>query len=233
MKGLLLVAPCSDNFNEIILFLDRCKRVIYEYPIQIVLLCKKDSDVLITQLQKRLAAYSFATIVCYDKGSDSDCYISTIFAKSTVDFLGLIENNLQTDPFDIVKAYRVLQAQNYSKKLFVKGKRISQSFIDHICIMGISSFESLYLSTPLWDINAQPTIFHRSFFDAWNSSPVDKFLNLYAYYRAKEQGMTIVRFDVIAASSFFKRSLYGMPMGRWHVLKETISLSKIFKKHLL
>ena len=49
----------------------------------------------------------------------------------------------------------------------------------------MSLFETLLLRTRLWDINAQPTMFHRDFFASWDRPPHDFSLDLYAYYGAK------------------------------------------------
>ena len=48
----------------------------------------------------------------------------------------------------------------------------------------------------MWDINAQPTMFHRDFFNTWISPPNDFSLDLYAYYKAVHSGMKIARFPV-------------------------------------
>ena len=37
----------------------------------------------------------------------------------------------------------------------------------------MSLFETLLLRTRLWDINAQPTMFHRDFFASWDRPPHD------------------------------------------------------------
>ena len=49
---------------------------------------------------------------------------------------------------------------------------------------------------PLWDINAQPTLFPASFFAGWTDPPKDFSLDLYAYHRAVDQGLRVARFPV-------------------------------------
>jgi hypothetical protein len=61
----------------------------------------------------------------------------------------------------------------------------------------MSAFETILLQQPLWDINAQPTMFSRQFFESWNTPPHDFSLDLYAYYQARKQGLRIHRFPVM------------------------------------
>ena len=60
----------------------------------------------------------------------------------------------------------------------------------------MSAFESALLGMPLWDINAQPTLFTRAFFETWDTPPHDFSLDLYAYYQARRQGLKVFRFPV-------------------------------------
>ena len=51
----------------------------------------------------------------------------------------------------------------------------------------MSIFETILLRTFLYDINAQPTIFERSFYESWVNPPTDFSLDLYSFYLAKEK----------------------------------------------
>jgi hypothetical protein len=48
----------------------------------------------------------------------------------------------------------------------------------------------------MWDINAQPTLFTRAFFQRWENPPHDFALDLYAYYLACKQALLVHRFPV-------------------------------------
>jgi len=48
----------------------------------------------------------------------------------------------------------------------------------------MACFETLLLQAPLWDINAQPTVFARELIPDWNDAPEDFSLDLYVYYTA-------------------------------------------------
>ena len=53
----------------------------------------------------------------------------------------------------------------------------------------------------IFDINAQPTIFPKAFYEKWVNPPKDFSLDLYAYYLAKKNNYKIKRINV----KFLKR----------------------------
>ena len=74
----------------------------------------------------------------------------------------------------------------------------------------MSIFCSLILNQILWDINAQPTIFTKSFFDTWGNPPDDFSLDLYAYNLARKMDYEIKRFPVT-----FNKRLFGV--SKWNI----------------
>jgi hypothetical protein len=60
----------------------------------------------------------------------------------------------------------------------------------------MSIFETLLLRTRLWDINAQPNMFPRAFFESWVNPPHDFSLDLYVYFTARSQDLPVYRFPV-------------------------------------
>ena len=57
----------------------------------------------------------------------------------------------------------IIEKQEDPMNCYVKGDRKGRPIFDQIFTLGMSFFETIYLRTKLWDINAQPNIFHRSF----------------------------------------------------------------------
>ena len=85
----------------------------------------------------------------------------------------------------------------------------------------------------MWDINAQPTIFPRSFFETWQEPPHGFSLDLFAYYQAK-----IAKRDVKRVPVLFAERAHGI--SHWNVnwaekrkfIKRTIKFSlKLRAKH--
>ena len=124
-------------------------------------------------------------------------------------------------------------AEQNSKKCFVKGKRYGRPISDCFFTLGMSIFETLVLSKLFYDVNAQPNLFHRSFFNKMKNSPKDFSFDLYAYYLAKKERYKIIRFPV-----FFGRRIHGHSVwnfgfiSRARFIKRTIKFTSELKKSL-
>ena len=101
---------------------------------------------------------------------------------------------MQADPQDALYGFDLFDKQG--DDIFVKGRRVGRPFMDIVFTVGMSVFETLLLARPMWDINAQPTMFSRSFFEVWTMVPDDFSLDLYAYYQAQTSGLKVHRFPV-------------------------------------
>ncbi|MGE0409163.1 MAG: glycosyltransferase family 2 protein [Amphiplicatus sp.] len=110
--------------------------------------------------------------------------------------LGWTHADMQTDPADCLAALALFEAEDAAEGLFVKGRRYGRPFSDVAFTVGMAAFETVLLGRPLWDINAQPTLFPRAFFETWKTPPHDFSLDLYAYYSAKRAGLAVRRFPV-------------------------------------
>ena len=140
---------------------------------------------------------------------------------------------MQTDPADVLRALEIIEKQENPKMCYVKGDRKKRPIFDQFFTVGMSIFETIYLKTKLWDINAQPNIFHRSFYKDLDEVPNDFSLDLFLLYIAKKKGYKILRFNV-----FFPPRLHGE--SKWNTgfkskikfIKRTIDFSSKLKKHL-
>lgn len=113
------------------------------------------------------------------------------------DYLAWTHADMQTDPNDVVRGWKILKDSRNPENNFIKGKRYGRPYSDSFFTFGMSIFESLILGKTMWDINAQPNIFPRKYFEKWTDPPNDFSLDLYAYYQAKAHSLEIVRFPVL------------------------------------
>ncbi len=175
--------------------------------------------------------YPFLKVVRIESNQGYGDGILTGLKASSGEYLAWTHADLQTDPGDLLEGMKILNQQSEPEKLFIKGKRSGRPLTDNIFTIGMSFFESLLLKTKMWDINAQPTIFHKSFFYSWEDPPKDFSLDLFAYFMAKEGNLNIRRFDVR-----FDTRLHGE--SHWNIsfkeklkfIKRTLSYSFELKK---
>lgn len=143
----------------------------------------------------------------------------------TTPYMGWTHADLQTDPEDIVQAWQLMTSQ-VSLSTFVKGKRYGRPLFDVFFTVGMSFFESCLLQMRLWDINAQPTLFHRDFFKLWVDPPHDFSLDLYAYAMARKHGYAILRFPVWFRKRAFGQSSWNNGLrSKWRFIKRTVLFS--------
>jgi hypothetical protein len=120
-----------------------------------------------------------------------------------------------------------------SSHVFVKGSRKGRPLFDQVFTLGMNIFETVYMGTRLWDINAQPNIFHRSFYESWRNPPHDFSLDLYAFYKAQTQGLKIIRFPVILPKRSHGQSSWNHGLkAKWKFIKRTMDFSFKLKKEL-
>jgi glycosyltransferase involved in cell wall biosynthesis len=112
-------------------------------------------------------------------------------------FLGWTHADLQTDPADARRALALIREAGAAESLYVKGRRFGRPFADVLFTVGMSAFESVLLRTPLWDINGQPNVVSRPFYeDVCADAPHDFSLDLYFYHAARRRGARLIRFPV-------------------------------------
>ena len=82
---------------------------------------------------------------------------------------------------------------------------------------------SLFLNQKLWDINAQPKIFHRNFMDHLKKAPYDFSLDLYALFVANRIKIHIYMFPVFFSNREFGEAKGGGTLkGKFKLIKRTI-----------
>ena len=99
--------------------------------------------------------------------------------------------------------------------------------------IGMSIFETVILGEFVYDINAQPNIFHKSLLILMKDPPKDFAFDLYSYYLAKKNKYKIIRFPVL-----FPRRIYGE--SKWNTgwkarikfIKRTMIFTFELKKRL-
>jgi glycosyltransferase involved in cell wall biosynthesis len=233
MKKLSIIVPCYNESKSIPFLLDRFADVIGERMIEVVLVDNGSFDETAAVLGALLPRYHFARTTRVEKNQGYGFGILAGLQAATGELLGWTHADLQADPADVVRAYDIITKSADSTKLFVKGARVGRPLFDQFFTMGMSAFETLYLTTPLWDINAQPNIFHRSFFEQWQNPPHDFSLDLYACYMARQCGLKMVRFQVQFGPRSFGVSSWNFGLkARWKMIARTMSYSVGLKANM-
>lgn len=231
---LSIVIPCYNEAKNIPLVLKKFSKAIgKKRNIELILVNNNSKDHTQRVLREELKKYNFARSI-FQPIPGYGAAIKKGLNSCKGEFIGWTHADLQTPPADAVKAIGIIKSANNPKKTFVKGKRYGRPITDKIVnSIGMSIFETLVLRTPMYDINAQPNIFHKSFLKLMKNPPTDFAFDLYVYYIAKKNKYTIKRFPVYFGKRIFGESAWNTSWkARFKFVKRTINFTFKLKKML-
>ncbi len=226
-----IVIPCYNEEKNIPLILEKFQACIAGEDMEVVLVNNGSTDGSAAVLEELLPRYPFARTVLVPVNQGYGYGILQGLKAAKGDFIGWTHADMQTDPGDVVKAYHILEERHWDANTYVKGNRKGRGLGDEFFTFGMGVFETIYLGKRLYDVNAQPNIFSKAFFDSWKNPPYDFALDLYVLYMAKVKGLDVIRFDVRFPPRLYGSSHWNTGLkSKWKFIKRTLSFSRNMKK---
>lgn len=233
---LSIVIPCYNEAENIPLLLECFKQVVDVNPdTEIIFVNNGSVDNSKEVFENKIALYPSLPfrVVTIEKNHGYGHGIMYGLRCAQGDLLSWTHADMQTDPLDLLKGAE-LYKEIAHPLLLVKGKRKNRKWLDVFFTWGMELFASVALKTRLYDINAQPKIFSRFFFEQIQSNaPTDFSLDLYFLYFAAKYGR------VLEFSVFFPDRRYGEAKGggslkgKYKLVRRTISYIFFLRKTLL
>ena len=198
---LSLIIPCYNEAANLPQLLERCAALGNDQGIEVILVDNGSTDSSPQVMQALLPKYPHCRSVRVPLNQGYGFGILSGLRAANGELLAWTHADMQTDPKDVLTGLAIYERFKSSglardSNIYIKGKRIKRPWTDAIFTLGMSIFETLLLGKILWDINAQPNIFSRNFFENWDNPPLDFSLDLYAYFMARKQGLPVHRFAV-------------------------------------
>lgn len=232
-KKLSVVIPCYNESRNIALILDSFNKHIHRTDLEIILVNNGSNDESERVLDELIPEYAFSRKLKVQVNLGYGHGIIEGLRAAKGDYLAWTHADLQTSPADPIKALAIVESMGNPTDVFIKGSRKGRPLFDDLFTIGMSIFETLYLRSPLWDINAQPNLFHRSFLERWSNPPSDFSLDLYALYKARRHGLKIVRFPVSFPPRIHGESSWNTGLkAKWKFIKRTMEFSVKLKEGL-
>lgn len=226
---LSIVVPCYNEAENIPLILNRFSEVVTD-DMEVVLVNNGSTDNSAQIFDELLPLHSFARMVHVPVNQGYGYGILQGLKSCESDYVGWTHADMQTDPNDVVKAWKTVK-ENKGKQVYVKGNRKGRPFADTFFTWGMGVFETIYMGEKMNDINAQPNIFPKKFYDTWQNPPHDFALDLYAAYMAKKQNIEVIRFPVLFPERIHGESKWNTGLkAKWKFIKRTIDFSIKLKK---
>jgi len=116
--------------------------------------------------------------------------------------------DLQTDPADVLEAYKIFVDHPEYPNCILKGRRVGRNPLDTLFTGGMSILSTLLLREHFSDVNAQPKMFHRNFLEKLTESPKDFSLDLYLLYQAR-----VHKYQILEHHVNFGKRLFGESKG--------------------
>lgn len=228
MKNIILsvVIPCYNEEKNLPAIIEEFEKEIGKKNVELILVNNGSTDNSEKILKQSEKKHSFIRTLRLEKNIGYGNGIWAGLKDAKGEFVGWTHADLQTPPKDVLRGLDIIMEQNAPKKSFVKGKRINRSLFDAFFSFGMGFFCSLVLGKWLYEINAQPSIVHKSFLEKISNPPKDFSFDLYALYTAKKLGMNIVRFEVTFFQRIHGKSSWNTGIaGKLKLIKRTIAFT--------
>lgn len=232
MLTLSIVVPCYNEKNNLPLLLTRFGEALEgAQDVELVLVDNGSTDGSAEVFSRLLPQYPFARLVTVTENQGYGYGILAGLAAAHGDFLGWTHADLQTDPSDVMRAWEIIKDAGGGDQLFVKGDRKGRPLFDEFFTFGMSVFETLYMGKRLYEINAQPNLFSRQFYQTWQRPPHDFALDLYVLCLASAQNLDIRRIPVRFPERLHGESKWNTGLlAKWKFICRTISFSRKLKR---
>ncbi len=207
---LSVVIPAYNEARNLPLLLERASRALARPGVELLIVNNGSKDESAAVLSELLPRYPFARTVNVPVNQGYGYGILAGLRAAAGDVLAWTHADNQTDPGDTIRGLEYFEKTTAPDRLFVKGRRYGRPLADVLFTAGMSVFETVLMGRAMSDINAQPTMFHRKFWETWPNPPHDFSLDLYAFYLARQSELAVERFPVM-----FGQRAHGV--SHWNV----------------
>jgi len=221
---LSIVLPCYNERDNIHALMQRLDEVAARHAdLEILLVNNGSTDDSAAVFEQELTGRNrdVFKVVTVEKNIGYGFGILSGLRAATGEILAITHADRQTDPLDVLRALEIYKSKN-DNMLMVKGARKNRKVSEAVFSFGMGLLASVVLGKRLTEINAQPKLFSRHFFQmVEKNAPNDFALDTYLLYKAKEMG-NVVEFPV-----FFAKRVAGEAKGgsgsswkvKWKLMK--------------
>ncbi len=232
MINLSIVIPCFNEAKSLPKLVKDFSKKLKRRDVELILVNNGSNDLSETILLNLKKNYNFLKTIRLKKNNGYGNGVLQGLKKAKGQYISWTHADLQTDPYDVIIGFEKFKKE-LSPKIFIKGNRLGRPFKDVFFTIGMSIFETILLKNLFWDVNAQPNIFHKNFFNMLEKIPLDFSFDLFFYFNAKKKNLKILRFPVKYPQRKFGVSHWNTDFkNKMKFIKRTIKYSFQLKKEL-
>ncbi len=203
MSNISLIIPCYNEEKNIKPLFDQVKKLQKKIDLEFIVVNNGSEDKTEKEINIFKKKIKYIKVVKVKKNIGFGNGVKKGLQKSTSDIICYTHGDLQVKMSNILTAYKIYKSKK-KKNIFVKGLRVNRSFLDYFFTYAMSFFNSIIFRKSLFDIHAQPNLFHKSMLSKIDYLPNGMILDLYILLSAK-----IKKYDVIRFKVKFLRRKYG------------------------
>ena len=232
MINLSIVIPCFNEAKSLPKLVKDFSKKLKRKDVELILVNNGSNDSTETIISNLKKDYNFLKMIKLKKNNGYGNGILQGLKKAKGKYISWTHADLQTDPYDVIIGFEKFEKE-LSPKIFIKGNRLGRPLKDIIFTIGMSIFETILLKKFFWDVNAQPNIFHKNFFNMLEKIPLDFSFDLFFYFNAKKKKLKILRFPVKYPERKFGVYHWNTDFkNKMKFIKRTIKYSFQLKKEL-
>lgn len=217
-----LVIPCFNELENIKIIINRLMNLDFKDNFELIIVNNGSTDQTHKYVSSLIDSHEFLKYINIKKNIGYGHGIIEGLKSAEGEIIGWTHADLQADIGDGFKGFEYFKESN-KDILFVKGLRRKRKVGDQFFTICMSIISSIFLKKYLWDINAQPNLFPKSFFNSWINPPFDFSLDLYVLNKAKKQKLNIIRFPVL-----FKDRIFGSSKWNFNLFSKVKFIKRNF-----
>jgi glycosyltransferase involved in cell wall biosynthesis len=236
MYVLSVIFPCYNESSNIVGIISSIKSALQgRNDVEIILVDNGSTDSTPLVLEQALQGEhnkQFKTLRI-EKNIGYGHGIMTGVKNASGEVIAWTHADLQTDPVDVIEAYKIFVAHPEYPNCILKGRRLGRNPLDAFFTGGMSLLSTLLLRKHLSDVNAQPKMFHRDFLAKLTETPTDFSLDLYLLFQARLHNFPILEYPVKFGKRLHGESKGGGTLkGKWKLIRRTLSYMLKLKHYL-
>ena len=170
-----------------------------------------------------LSRFHFARSVRVEVNRGYGFGIMSGLRSAQSNYLAWTHADLQTPPEDVLKAFEVLRSASNPEQTLVRGLRKNRPLFDQSFTSAMGWIASAAMGSKLYDVNAQPKVFHKNLLAEMTEAPNDFTLDLYLLHRANQLALDIKTVDVRFEDRTAGESKGGGTLkGKYKLCKRTL-----------
>jgi len=184
------IIPCYNEGRSLQALVDEINSIVFREDIEFILVDNGSTDNT-NEILEQLSNKDIIKVRLLDNAGYGGG-IKAGLVKARGEFLGWVHADLQYSLTEVISKLNKIPLD----AKYIKGKRRGRNIFQNFISLNMSVIESFLFQHVLYDINAQPTIFHRDLYKILINLPNDFSIDLYSYVVAKKTGAKISRFEI-------------------------------------